>query len=264
MVPPGLSSPDASAASTILRAMRSFTEPPGLRYSTLARTVAATPSVTELSLTRGVFPTRSAMCSAYFTRPSSQMVDGPPADDRAARERPAGPWTWGYRHPWGRHDMAVVGRWRDCHERAEGVPHGQSTARTQDRGDGGLRRRRPRRRHRCPRRARLRPAQGRGQGGAPDRRAALRRGARRQRHVWRGVGRARRAAGAGRLLGRRDGRRPPLPDRRRHHRQRRLRADRSPGAPDQHRRDRCGVLRPRAPGRQRARPGGPARTSRSS
>src|SRR6478672_3081083 len=39
----------------------------GLRYSTLARIVAATPSVTELSLTRGVFPTRSAMCSAYFT-----------------------------------------------------------------------------------------------------------------------------------------------------------------------------------------------------
>src|SRR6476661_2442018 len=60
------------------RAMRSFTEPPGLRYSTLARIVAAIPSVTELSLTRGVFPTRSAMCSAYFTRPSSQMLDTTP------------------------------------------------------------------------------------------------------------------------------------------------------------------------------------------
>src|SRR6476659_2818128 len=75
MVPPGFSSPDASAASTIFSAIRSFTEPPGLRYSTFARMVAAMPSVTLLSLTRGVFPTRSAMCSAYFTRPPSQIVD---------------------------------------------------------------------------------------------------------------------------------------------------------------------------------------------
>ena len=43
MVPPGFSSPEASAASTICRAMRSFTDPPGLRYSTLASTVQATP-----------------------------------------------------------------------------------------------------------------------------------------------------------------------------------------------------------------------------
>ena len=39
MVPPGSSSPDASAASTIRSAIRSFTEPPGLRYSTLASTM---------------------------------------------------------------------------------------------------------------------------------------------------------------------------------------------------------------------------------
>ena len=75
MVPPGFSSPVASAASTMRRAMRSFTDPPGFMYSTLASTVAAMPSVTTLSLTRGVFPTRSAMCSAYFTRPSSQTPD---------------------------------------------------------------------------------------------------------------------------------------------------------------------------------------------
>ena len=55
------------AATTIFSAIRSFTDPPGLRYSTLARTVAPMPSVTEFSLTRGVSPTRSAMCSAYFT-----------------------------------------------------------------------------------------------------------------------------------------------------------------------------------------------------
>ena len=41
IVPPGRSAPDRSAASTMRTAMRSFTDPPGLRYSTLARTVAA-------------------------------------------------------------------------------------------------------------------------------------------------------------------------------------------------------------------------------
>ena len=40
IVPPGCSAPDFSAASTIRSAMRSFTEPPGLKYSTLASTVA--------------------------------------------------------------------------------------------------------------------------------------------------------------------------------------------------------------------------------
>ena len=49
MTPPGCSAPDASAASTIFSAMRSFTDPPGLRYSILASTVAPMPSVTEVS-----------------------------------------------------------------------------------------------------------------------------------------------------------------------------------------------------------------------
>ena len=39
IVPPGLSAPDCSASSIIRSAIRSFTDPPGLRYSTLARTV---------------------------------------------------------------------------------------------------------------------------------------------------------------------------------------------------------------------------------
>ncbi len=60
IVPPGFSSPDSSAASIMRSAMRSFTEPPGLKYSTLASTVGASPSVTELSLTSGVFPMRSS------------------------------------------------------------------------------------------------------------------------------------------------------------------------------------------------------------
>ena len=41
MVPPGLSSPLASAASIILIAMRSLELPPGLRYSIFAATVPA-------------------------------------------------------------------------------------------------------------------------------------------------------------------------------------------------------------------------------
>ena len=40
----GRSAPDASAASIIRSAIRSFTEPPGLKYSTLASTVACKPS----------------------------------------------------------------------------------------------------------------------------------------------------------------------------------------------------------------------------
>src|SRR3954447_3105155 len=67
IVPPGRSSPLASAASIILSAMRSFTEPPGFRYSTFARIVAARPSVTDESRTSGVPPTSSEMCCAYFT-----------------------------------------------------------------------------------------------------------------------------------------------------------------------------------------------------
>ncbi len=64
MVPPGASLPSRSAASMIRVAMRSLDEPPGLRYSILASTVAWIPSVTELSLTSGVFPTRSRTVAA--------------------------------------------------------------------------------------------------------------------------------------------------------------------------------------------------------
>ena len=41
IVPPGRSAPEASAASTMRSAIRSFTEPPGLKYSTLASTAGA-------------------------------------------------------------------------------------------------------------------------------------------------------------------------------------------------------------------------------
>ena len=59
IVPPGLSSPDSSAASTIRVAIRSFTDPPGLRYSTFASTSGVAPSVVRPSLSSGVSPMRS-------------------------------------------------------------------------------------------------------------------------------------------------------------------------------------------------------------
>jgi hypothetical protein len=61
ITPPGRSRPSRSAVSIIRRAIRSFTEPPGFRYSILARTsrVAAVPFVTDLSRSRGVLPITS-------------------------------------------------------------------------------------------------------------------------------------------------------------------------------------------------------------
>src|SRR5687767_15198525 len=52
--------------------MRSFTDPPGLRYSSLASTRGASgprSRVTEVSRTSGVLPTRSTTDSAYCTGP---------------------------------------------------------------------------------------------------------------------------------------------------------------------------------------------------
>ncbi len=64
MVPPGCSSPEASAASIMRVAIRSFTEPPGLRYSIFASTIGASgwslrSSSDVESLSSGVLPMRS-------------------------------------------------------------------------------------------------------------------------------------------------------------------------------------------------------------
>jgi hypothetical protein len=63
IVPPGLRSPDFSAASTMRSAMRSFTEPPGFMYSILASTVPRAPPVVPPSFSSGVFPTSSRSVS---------------------------------------------------------------------------------------------------------------------------------------------------------------------------------------------------------
>src|SRR6185503_14097113 len=84
MVPPGRSSPLASAASIILTAMRSLALPPGLRYSILAATMPAPSGTTEFSCTRGVLPMSSLMCRAMRIGPSSQ------ARNCATKRPPAG------------------------------------------------------------------------------------------------------------------------------------------------------------------------------
>ncbi len=88
IVPPGWSSPEASAASIIRVAMRSFTDPPGLRYSIFASTIGPPPSAPPSvppsgplsppagrSRVRerrrsGVLPIRSMSEFTYCTRPT--------------------------------------------------------------------------------------------------------------------------------------------------------------------------------------------------
>src|SRR5690349_15119003 len=61
IVPPGRSFPSRSAASIIGRPIRSFTEPPGFRYSSFARISAPPRGVSFGSRTIGVAPTSSRM-----------------------------------------------------------------------------------------------------------------------------------------------------------------------------------------------------------
>src|SRR5687768_17171321 len=63
IVPPGLSRPSASAASTIRIATRSLIEPPGLKYSTLATTWGVSPAAMRERRTSGVSPTVSRIDS---------------------------------------------------------------------------------------------------------------------------------------------------------------------------------------------------------
>src|SRR6267142_2087440 len=74
IVPPGLSWPERSAASTIASAMRSLTLPPGLKVSSLASTGQGQPRVTRCNRTSGVFPMVSRMLSLYWTRSSTRLT----------------------------------------------------------------------------------------------------------------------------------------------------------------------------------------------
>ena len=108
----------------------------------------------------------------------------------------------------------------------------RARARTQDR-HRGIRRGWRRSRHRCRGGDRLRRSQGGGGDRAPRGQRTLRRRPRRQRHLRRRDRRPGRVRHARRLLGGRDGRRQPLPDGRRDHRERHLRphGPASPGSP---------------------------------
>jgi hypothetical protein len=70
-VPPGASAPLSSASRSICSPMRSFMEPPGFMYSTLARSWAFTPhcSGRRFRRTRGVLPMASQMFAATFMSP---------------------------------------------------------------------------------------------------------------------------------------------------------------------------------------------------
>src|SRR3990172_3405144 len=94
MVSPGLIRPSRSAASIMLRAIRSLMLPAGLCDSTLATTSAAPSWTTRLSRTMGVPPIRSstvsAICPSLFIPSLSDDVAGASRADRAVPLRQVG------------------------------------------------------------------------------------------------------------------------------------------------------------------------------
>ncbi len=78
MVPPGRRRPSCSAASIIAIPMRSFTDPPGFRNSSLARSWPGTSRPRRSSRTIGVRPTSSRTFG--YSRPAiaRESVSGPP------------------------------------------------------------------------------------------------------------------------------------------------------------------------------------------
>jgi hypothetical protein len=75
IVPPGLSRPSRSAASIIESPMRSLTEPPGFRYSSLARSSPGTSRESFSSRTIGVCPTSSSTVG-YWRRDIDGRLSG--------------------------------------------------------------------------------------------------------------------------------------------------------------------------------------------
>jgi hypothetical protein len=73
---PGVISPRASASVIMLKAMRSFTEFAGLLLSNLTTTSATLPSVTRLSLTRGVLPISSRTLLAILAAGKAVEAEG--------------------------------------------------------------------------------------------------------------------------------------------------------------------------------------------
>src|SRR5215204_1116969 len=84
MVPPGVSWPERSARSTMASPIRSLTEPPGFRYSTLASSVGARPRPSRDSRISGVPPTTSRS-ESYTSMAAKHSPDGALADRVALR-----------------------------------------------------------------------------------------------------------------------------------------------------------------------------------
>src|SRR5438034_243625 len=78
MVPPGLSRPSRSAASTIATAGRAFTDPPGFVVSILAMRSHVSPRPMRESRTSGVSPMRSRTESATSISPAIVRDGSPP------------------------------------------------------------------------------------------------------------------------------------------------------------------------------------------
>ena len=95
MVPPGASTPVASAVRIMLSATRSFDEPPGLRHSSLTRTRPGSPRVSEWSSTTGVLPTsavaESRICVGVARRPRLLGAVEGHHESRAGRPPPRPP-----------------------------------------------------------------------------------------------------------------------------------------------------------------------------
>src|SRR6266480_5862629 len=87
IVPPGLSFPSASAFSIMASPMRSLTEPPGFRYSSLASRRGSTPRPIESSRTIGVSPTssRTEGYSRAIGRSLVRSLRLPVADDQVVQ-----------------------------------------------------------------------------------------------------------------------------------------------------------------------------------
>src|SRR4051794_41957319 len=90
IVPPGWSFPSCSALSIIARPIRSFTDPPGFRYSSLAISFGLTPRPSASSRTIGVWPT-SSRTEGYSRVIGGEVysggVDGGGRDRRGGRGR---------------------------------------------------------------------------------------------------------------------------------------------------------------------------------
>src|SRR5579864_2807960 len=94
-VSPGERRPSFSASSTIERAIRSFTDPPGFWPSSLIRMRASGLGLSELTSTRGVSPMRSrmlvtcAMDLPFASRPGEGDATSAAGHGRQDRHRDA-------------------------------------------------------------------------------------------------------------------------------------------------------------------------------